>query len=168
MLFIQRCPALLANSDLAIAAHFVSDPHRTAGRAHQGDVRQRNRPLLLGDTAFDVLLRIRAYVLLHHHHVLDQHIALVRKHAQYAPFFTRIPAGHHLNVVVPANINSFVFFCSRSSHLESPILNSLAAPLFPKPKALPAPATRSSRTSSRAVRAPPDPTRGCPPARRFR
>ena len=51
-----------------------------------------NRPLLLGDSALDVVLRIRAHVLLHHHHVLDQHLAFVGKHAQHASFFSRIPA----------------------------------------------------------------------------
>ena len=31
-------------------------------------------PLLLGDSALDVALRVRAHVFLHHHHVLHQHL----------------------------------------------------------------------------------------------
>src|SRR5258708_34342948 len=109
-------------------------------------------------------------MLLHRHHVLHQHLALVGKHAQHAPFFSRIPPGHHLHGVIPADIHSLVFsrYCS---HLESLILKLLGSPL-PRPdtsaKVPPAPATLSSKTSSRAVHAPPDRIRGCPPARRDR
>src|ERR1700674_784260 len=114
MLFVQRRPALLTDSYLAIASHFMPDPHRTARRTHQGHVRQPNRPLLLGNSTLDVALRIRPHVLLHRHHVLHQHLALVGKHAQHAPFFSRIPPGHHLHGVIPADIHSLVFgrYCS--------------------------------------------------------
>src|ERR1700687_3175590 len=118
MLFIQRRPTLLTNSHLAISTHFMPDPHRTARRTHQGHVRQLNRPLLLGNSTLDVALRIRPHVLLHGHHVLHQHLALVGKHAQHAPFFSRIPPRHHLHGVIPSDIHSLVFgrYCS---HLES-------------------------------------------------
>src|ERR1700687_4180481 len=118
MLLIQRRPALLTNSHLTISAHFVPDPHRTTSRTPQRHVRQPNRPLLLGNSTLDVALRIRTHVLLHRHHVLHQHLALVGKHAQHAPFFSRIPPGHHLHGVIPADIHSLVFsrYCS---HLES-------------------------------------------------
>src|ERR1700730_2352505 len=114
MLFVQCRPALLTNSYLAIATHFVPDAHRAARRTHQGHVRQSNRPLLLGNSTLDVALRIRPHVLLHRHHVLHQHLALVGKHAQHAPFFSRIPPGHHLHRVIPADIHSLVFsrYCS--------------------------------------------------------
>src|ERR1700694_6184423 len=106
MLFIQRRSALLTNPHLTIATHFMPDPHRTARRTHQGHVRQPNRPLLLGNSTLDVALRIRPHVLLHPHTVLHQHLALVGKHAQHAPFFSRIPSRHHLHGVIPADIHS--------------------------------------------------------------
>src|ERR1019366_5489871 len=116
-LFVQRRPALLTDSHLAFAAYFMPNSHWTARRTHQGHVRQRNRPLLLGNSTLDVALRIRPHVLLHRHHVLHQHLALVGQHPQHAPFFSRIPPGHHLHGVIPADIHSFVFgrYCSHKN-----------------------------------------------------
>src|ERR1700675_5113498 len=133
MLFIQCRPALLTNSHLEIAPHFMPDPHRTAGRTHQGHVRQPNRPLLLGNSTLDVALRIRTHVLLHCHHVLHQHLALVGKHAQHAPFFSRITPRHHLHGVIPADIHSLVFgrYCSHrlNPSTSHPVETGLAASL---------------------------------------
>src|SRR6202040_607676 len=129
-------------------------------------VRQPDRPFLLRDSALDVALRIRPHVLLHRHHVLDQHLAFVGKHAQHAPFFSRIPASHHLHCVVPADINAFMYFLGCSSHFNPSklsILKTGSPRLYARPKALPAPATQSSKTSSRAVLGPPDQKRACPP-----
>src|ERR1700674_4900994 len=155
MLFIQRRSALLTNSHLAIATHFMSDPHRTARRTHQRHVRQPNRPLLLGNSTLDVALRIRTHVLLHRHHMLHQHLALVGKYAQYASFFSRIPPGHHLHGVIPADIHSFVFGGSfshrRTPSASRPVETGFApsqprqAAFLPSAKVLPAPAIQSSK-----------------------
>src|SRR5260370_41944991 len=135
MLFIQCRPALLTNPFLAIDTHFMPDPHPTARRTHQGHVRQSNRPLLLGNSTLDVALRIRPHVLLHRHHVLHQPLALVGKHAQHAPFFSRIPPGHHLHGVISPDIHSLVIVSSCVS-LSQILLSNLPSsanisPCFP-------------------------------------
>src|SRR5271165_2342995 len=103
---IQRGSALLANPDLAVAAHLVADTHRPAARTYQLHIRNRNPALLLRDPALDVALRVRTHVLLHHHHVLHQQLAVIGKHAQHAPFLALVPPRDHLHVVVAADIHS--------------------------------------------------------------
>src|SRR5579863_6110207 len=99
-LFIQRRIALLAHPHFAIAAHFMPDAHRPASGTDQLHVRDRDAALLLGDSALDVALRVGAHVLFHHHHVLDQNLAVVGKHAQHAPFLALVAPGNHLHGVV--------------------------------------------------------------------
>ena len=52
-----------------------------------------------------LLLRIGAHVLLHHHHVLHQHLALVGHDAQHAAFLALVASGDHLHLIVAANID---------------------------------------------------------------
>src|SRR5208282_2438561 len=97
----------------------MTNPHRTTGRTNQRHVRQPDRPLLLGDSAFNVALRIRTHVFLHRHHVLHQHLAFVGKHAQHAPFLSRILARHHLHRIVAADVHSLMFGSRCCSHTPS-------------------------------------------------
>src|ERR1035437_8791034 len=97
----------------------MSNSYRAAGCAHQRHVGQENRPFLLGNSTFNVALRIRPHVFLHRHHVLHQHLALVGKHPQHAPFFSRIPPGHHLHGVIPPDIHSLMIGSRCCSHTQS-------------------------------------------------
>src|SRR5258706_16292732 len=108
-LLIQRRSALLAYAHFAISAHLVSDAHRTASWAHQLHIGNRNPALLLGDAALNVALRVRAHVLFHHHHVLDQKLGIVGKHAQHASFLTLIPPRDDFHAIVAPDIHSLMF-----------------------------------------------------------
>src|SRR4051812_43849619 len=104
-LLIEGGPALLADAHFPVAANFMSYAHRAACGTHQRDIGQRNPPLLLGDAALDVPLRIRPHVLFYGHNVLDQNLEVVRKHAQHAPFLARITARHDLDGIVPSDVH---------------------------------------------------------------
>src|SRR5688500_71792 len=87
---------------------FVADTYRTAVTADQHHVRQVDGTLLLGDAALDIALRVGANALLRHHHVLDQHFALVGKDPQHAAFLAFVPARDDLHGIVLANVDSSV------------------------------------------------------------
>jgi hypothetical protein len=97
---------------LPVAAHLVPQPHRPAGVAQQLHVADRNRGLLLGDAALDLLLRIGAHVLLHDADVLDQHLAGRRHHAQNSSLLALVASGDHFHRVVTADINGCHRFLS--------------------------------------------------------
>src|SRR5581483_3790037 len=118
--FIQRVSALFADTHFAVAVNFVADANRAARRSHELHVRERNAALLLGNSALNVTLRIRTHVLLHHHDVLDQHLALGRKHAEHASFLALVAAGDHLHGVVPLDVDSLLTsYCCRCCHLSN-------------------------------------------------
>src|SRR5215467_1688634 len=89
--FIKRCSAFFADTNLALAAYFVPNAHRTASRADQLHFRNRNRTLLVGDSALRGLGG--AEVFFYHRHMLHQNASGVRKHAQYAPLLTLVLAA---------------------------------------------------------------------------
>src|SRR5579864_8648583 len=122
-LFIQRRPALLAHPNFAIPPHIVPNTNRATGRTNQLHVGQRNPAFLLRDPTFDVALRVRPHVLLHHHHVLHQKLVVAWKHAQHAPFLALVPPRDHLHGVVAADIHSLM--CRRCNpHKNSPYRTS--------------------------------------------
>ena len=55
-----------------------------------------------------IVLRVGTDVLLHYHHVLDQHLGVIGKHPQDAAFLALVAAGDNFHRVVAADIHSFV------------------------------------------------------------
>src|SRR5262249_10532402 len=104
--------------------------------------------------------RIRTHVLLHHHHVLHQHLAAAGKHTQYAALFALVAPGDYLHRVIPLDVNSYMHFePSPADHFHPLFSISLTAPQAPE--------KQSSKTSSRAAHALPDQTRAFRAARRY-
>src|ERR1035437_6161079 len=116
-LLLQRGTAVLTYARLAVPVFLMAHPHGTRTRgAHQHHIADGNRALLLGDAALDVLLRVRPHVLLHHHHVLDQHLGLVRHNPEHAAFLALVASGNHPHLIVAADIYTLL-------HLLKPLSN---------------------------------------------
>src|SRR5262249_11991990 len=63
-------------------------------------------------------------VLLHHHHVLYQHLAAAREHTQYAALLAFVASGDHLHRVIPLDVNSYMHFePSPADRFHPPVLN---------------------------------------------
>src|ERR1022692_4109821 len=108
-LLLQRRPAALAYARVAVTVFLMTHPPwARAGGAHQTKVDDGNRALLFGDAALDVLLRVGPHVLFHHHHVLHQHLRLVRHDAEHAAFLALVAPGNHPHLIVAANIYAFL------------------------------------------------------------
>src|ERR1035437_8768642 len=119
-LLLQRGPAVLAYARVAVAVFLMTHPHRTRARgAHQHHVADGNRALLLGNAALDVLLRVGPHVLFHHHHVLHQHLRLVRHDAEHAAFLALVAPGNHPHLIVAANIYAFLHLSETPEQLAT-------------------------------------------------
>src|SRR5207245_7779263 len=105
-LFVQYTVAAPADPDLlAVVLNGVADPGRPAAlRADHHEVAGVDRGLALQNTPLDVLLRVRARVLAHEVHSLDDRPPLGRIHAQDAPRAPLALAGKHLHGVVAASV----------------------------------------------------------------
>src|SRR5271157_2670712 len=94
---------------MLVAVLFVGHAHRLLARgANQHHVADGDGAFLLGNAALDVLLRIGAHVLLHHHDVFHQYLALGGAHAQHATFLALVAPADHPHIVVAANIHDLM------------------------------------------------------------
>src|SRR5580658_3183714 len=85
------------------------------GVAHQHHIADSDCALLLGDATLNVLLGVRPHVFLHHHHVLYEHLALIRHHAEYAALLALVSSGNHPHLIVAANVYTLLHGCSFSN-----------------------------------------------------
>src|SRR5215471_19580570 len=98
-----------AYAHVLVAMLLVYDAHRAlAGVANQHHIADVDLALLLGNAALHVFLRILADGLLHHHHVLNQHRALGRRHTQHAAFFALVAPADDPDLIVTTNIYNLV------------------------------------------------------------
>src|SRR5580658_959084 len=112
-LLLQRIPAALAHPHMAVAVILMSYAYRpVTGVAHQHHIADGDGALLLGDAALNILLRVRSHVLLHHHHVLYQDLALVGHHAEHPALLALISSGNHPHLIVAANVYTLLHGCS--------------------------------------------------------
>src|ERR1051325_6713838 len=88
------------------AMQFVSNARRPTAGAHYHDIRNGDGRFLLRDSAFDVPLRIRTHVLLHHHHVLHQNLAGAGENPEHAALFALVASGDYLHRVIALDVNS--------------------------------------------------------------
>src|SRR5947207_806153 len=101
----------------------MPDARGPARGAHNHDVGDGDGRFLLGDSALDVPLAVGPHALLHHHHVLHQHLGLVRKNAQHAALLASVAAGNDFHRIVAPDINSgmhaiTLWFLNPSQHFR--------------------------------------------------
>src|SRR6202158_556211 len=96
----------------------VRDTHRPALRAQNHQIRNRDGALALGDTALDLLTRIRARVALDHRDVFDQRLIRAWIDAKHASILALVAARDHTDLVIFLDLNAHRFgrFAPRRSH----------------------------------------------------
>src|SRR2546427_7556976 len=145
-LFVQNAVAAPADPDLlAIVLNGVPDPGRPAAlRTDHHEIAGVDRGLALQNAPLDVLLRIRASVLTHEVHSLDDRPPLGRIHAQDAPRAPLALAGEHLHGVVAAHVRDPALAQRHHGQITSGARETIFMKFF----------SRSSRATGPKIRVP--------------
>src|SRR5260370_7295251 len=97
----------MTDTHMTATLQFVPHSRRPrAARANHHHIRDRQRRLLFRDPTLDIFLRVGTDVLLHHHHVLHQDLALDGKNTQHPSGLAVVAAGDDLHLVIALYIKS--------------------------------------------------------------